>query len=217
MVLGQVAVAKDIGLTNLPLQMRLGVLYASRIRDAYSLGMSTSDTLLALLEQEPAYGYTLKRRYDERFSGARPLSFGQVYASLARFEQKGWAEVLQIESGEGPERKRYQVTPEGVAVVDEWVFRAQDPTEFASSTLFARLSVALMSGRPAEQVLGAQRELHLARMRELTAARRVADAAGVLRLTYELAHLDADLRWIEDAGGRLDALRTALTDKGATG
>lgn len=176
--------------------------------------MSTSDTLLALLEQEPAYGYTLKRRYDERFAGARPLSFGQVYASLARFEQKGWAEVVQIESGDGPDRKRYRLTPEGVAVVDEWIFRAQEPTEFATSTLFARVSVALMSGRPAEQVLAAQRELHLKRMRELTAARRTSDAADLMRLTYELAHLDADLRWIEEAGTRLDSLRAALAEKG---
>ena len=181
-------------------------------------GMSASDTLLALLELEPAYGYTLKRRYDERFAGSRPLAFGQVYASLARFERQGWAEVLEVETGTGPDRKRYRVTTEGVAIVDEWVFKAQDPNEFATSTLFARVSVALMSGRPAEKVLATQRDLHLARMRELTAQRRAADAAEVLRLTYELAHLDADLRWIEEAGARLGPLREALTGRdGGTG
>jgi DNA-binding PadR family transcriptional regulator len=176
--------------------------------------MSASDTLLALLEREPAYGYTLKRRYDERFAGSRPLSFGQVYACLARFERQGWAEVMEVETGEGPERKRYRVTPEGVAVVDDWVFKAQEPSEFATSTLFARVSVALMSGRPAEQVLAAQRDVHLARMRELTAQRRSADAAELMRLTYELAHLDADLRWIAEAGARLGPLREVLTGTG---
>jgi DNA-binding PadR family transcriptional regulator len=172
--------------------------------------MSPAQTLLALLEREPAHGYTLKRRYDERFARTRPLAFGQVYASLARFEKQGWAEVLDVESGEGPERKRYRITSEGVTVVDHWVYEPQQPAEFASSTLFARVSVALMSGRSAEEVLAKQRSMHLARMRELTAARKDADPAELLAVTYELAHLDADLRWIEDAGLRLAAARHAL-------
>jgi hypothetical protein len=50
--------------------------------------MGASETLL---EPEPAHGYTIKRRYDERFARARPLAFGQVYASLAGFEKRGWA------------------------------------------------------------------------------------------------------------------------------
>ena len=172
--------------------------------------MSTANTLLALLEHEPAHGYTLKRTYDERFARTRPLAFGQVYASLARFERHGWARVVDVESGEGPERKRYQITEEGVSVVDSWVYEPQEPDEFASSTLFARVSVALMSGRPAAAVLARQREVHLARMRQLTAARKAADPAELLAITYELAHLDADLRWIEDAGARLDEVRETL-------
>ena len=172
--------------------------------------MSTSQTLLALLEREPAYGYTLKQRFDERFARTRPLAFGQVYSSLARFERQGWAEIVGVEAGDGPERKRYRITPEGVSMVDEFVLHPQQPEEFTSSTLFARVSLALMSGRDAPEVLRSQRETHLARMRELTAARRTADNADVLAITYELAHLDADLRWIEDAGQRLSQMKEAL-------
>lgn len=172
--------------------------------------MATSQTLLALLEQEPAHGYTLKRRYDARFAGARPLAFGQVYASLARFAKQGWAIALEVEAGEGPERKRYRITPEGVSIVDRWVFEPQEPTEFAASTLFARVSVALMSGRSARDVLDAQRARHLTRMRALTKDRQRADPATVLAITYELAHLDADLRWIEEAGARLAEAKDAL-------
>jgi DNA-binding PadR family transcriptional regulator len=173
--------------------------------------MSTAQTLLALLEREPAHGYTLKRRYDERFARTRPLAFGQVYSSLARFERNGWAEVVEVEAGEGPERKRYGITKQGVTVVDAFVFEPQEPHEFSSSTLFARVSVALMSGRRATDVLTRQRETHLERMRELTEARRTADPADLLAITYELTHLDADLRWIEDAGKRLEAAREVLT------
>lgn len=167
--------------------------------------MSTSQTLLALLERAPAHGYTLKHDYDERFARTRPLAFGQVYAALARFERQGWAEVVEVESGHGPERKRYRITADGVGVVDSWVYAAQQPAEFSSSNLFARVTIALMSGRSAAEVLDNQRSLHLSRMRELTAARPEADAVDTLAITYELAHLDADLRWIEEAGARLDA------------
>lgn len=165
---------------------------------------------MALLERQPAHGYTLKRQYDERFARVRSLAFGQVYASLARFERQGWAQVLDVESGGGPERKRYQITPDGVTIVDEWVLAPQQPSEFISSVLLARVTVALMSNRPAPEVLARQRATHLRRMRELTAARRRADPAEVLAITYELRHLDADLRWIEEAGSRLDAARAAL-------
>jgi hypothetical protein len=97
-----------------------------------------------------------------------------------------------------------------VSVVDEWVREPQAPGVFSTSTLFARVSVALLSGRDALAVLESQRDSHLARMRELTTLRGDADAARGLALTYELAHLDADLRWIEESGQRLDAARDVL-------
>ena len=172
--------------------------------------MSTSTMLLSLLEQAPAHGYTLKQEYDVHFGQRRSLAFGQVYQSLARFERDGLAEVIDVEAGAGPERKRYRITPEGVAVVARWVFTPTAPDVFAASTLFARVSVALMSERSAESVLEEQRSVHLERMRELQKRRRGAGSAEVLAVTYELAHLDADLRWIEESGQRLDILRTGL-------
>ena len=168
--------------------------------------MSAALPLLALLEQEPAHGYTLKQRYDDRFARSRPLAFGQVYAALSRFERKGWAEVSEVEVVDGPERKRYRITADGVDTVTAWVYAPQQPTEFAMSNLYTRVSVALTSGRAAAEVLDRQREQHLTRMRELTTQRKDADVAEQLAITYELAHLDADLRWIAEAGSRLEEL-----------
>jgi len=173
--------------------------------------MATSETLLALLEAEPSHGYTLKHRYDQQFAQAKPLAFAQVYASLSRFERQGLAKSLDVESGSGPERKRYQITAEGVTRIDAWVARAEPPTSYSSSVLFAKVSVALMSGRPAGSVLDQQREAHMSRMRALTWERKEAAPAQLLAITFELNHLDADLRWIEEAGRRLDDLHTDLT------
>ena len=173
--------------------------------------MTVARTLLALLENEPAHGYTLKHRYDDRFSRVKPLAFGQVYASLSRFERDGLATVSGTEGGEGPDRIRYAITSDGVTAVESWMYTPDPPTSYASSTLLTKVTLALMSGRDAEGVLDAQRGTHLERMRELTAARRNAPATQMLALTYELAHLDADLRWIEEADARIDDLRDELT------
>ena len=113
-------------------------------------------------------------------------------------------------AGAAPERKRYRITADGGAVVERWVYTPTSPDVFATSSLFARVSVALMSGRSAESVLDEQRAVHLERMRELQKRRREAGEAEVLAVTYELAHLDADLRWIEESGQRLDVLRAEL-------
>ncbi|MBB5789808.1 PadR family transcriptional regulator [Jiangella mangrovi] len=177
--------------------------------------MSTSTTLLALLEPAPAYGYTLKQNYDRWFARRRPLAFGQVYATLARLTRDGLADQVEVEAGHGPDRRLYRITARGAGVVDAWVTEPQPP-EIAAGTLHARVTVALLSGRDPAEVLARQRESHLTRMRALQALRREATGPDLLAVTYELAHLDADLRWIEESGTRLGAIRHQLeADKGA--
>jgi DNA-binding PadR family transcriptional regulator len=177
--------------------------------------MSVSRTLLALLESEPAHGYTLKHRYDKRFGRVKPLGFGQVYASLSRFERDGLATVEGTEEGGGPARILYAITTDGVTALESWLYTPEPPTTYATSALLTKVTLALMSGRDAAAVLDAQRVLHLGRMRKLTKAQRRAAGSEVLALTFELAHLDADLRWIEEAGGRLDVLRRDLLEESA--
>ncbi len=173
--------------------------------------MSVSHVFLGLLEPGPTHGYTLKQEYDGRFGRSRPLKFGQVYATLQRLQRDGLAAVVGTEAGAGPDRKVYAITPDGVGGLEEWLAAPDPATGHGQSVLFSKVTLALLSERPAQQILDAQRRVHLARMRELTAERRAADLIGRLAADYEIAHLDADLRWIDDAGARLDAWRTQLT------
>jgi DNA-binding PadR family transcriptional regulator len=114
--------------------------------------------------------------------------------------------VLGIEPGAGPERKRYALTPEGVTVLDEWLMEPERPEPHLQSILFAKVVLALLSGRPADRFLVAQRAAHLARMRELTAQRRSDGLRQALLADYALFHLEADLRWIDVTESRLDQL-----------
>lgn len=172
--------------------------------------MSTAEALLALLEPGPAHGYTLKQQYDRWFAQRRPLAFGQVYATLGRLEKRGLVVQAEIEAGRGPERRLYEITPDGVTAVEQWVFTPQAPDLHAVSSLHSRLTIALLSGRDAAEVLAGQREAYLGRMRELQLMRRQAAGPDLLAVTYELAHLDADLRWIAESGARLEQLKGEL-------
>lgn len=167
--------------------------------------------LLALLDTGPSHGFALKRRYDEFLGGDRDLRFGQVYATLARLERDGLADGIGLEPGEGADRKVYAITSQGVAELDRWLAA---PTLSAGrpSELFTRVVLALVAGRPAESILDAQRSVFLARMRELTAARRSGDVIDAVTADFEMVHLDADLRWIELAGSRLADLRQGIAD-----
>lgn len=159
--------------------------------------------LLGLLEAEPRHGYELKRRFDDAFPASRSFPFGQVYATLSRLRRDGLVDVAAIESGAGPDRKLYVITAAGVAELERWLAEPSEPATAARNELFVKVVVALLSGRDPNAVLDTQRAAHLARMREVTERRRTADLVGAMACDHELAHLEADIAWIERAGARL--------------
>lgn len=172
--------------------------------------MSVPLTLLGLLEREPSHGYDLKRDYDTFFGRGKPLSFGQVYATLGRLARDGKVVVGDAEPGEGPERKRYIITERGAIEFETWLTDPVEPEPHLQTVLFAKVVLALMLDRPAGQYLDTQRAAHLRRMRELTEIKRSGSLVDALLADHGLFHLEADLRWIELTAARLGALAKAV-------
>ena len=170
------------------------------------LRVSVPLTLLGLLERDPSHGYDLKRDYDTFFGRGKPLPFGQVYSTLARLARDGKVVMGDVLPGEGPERKRYVITDLGATEVDAWLTEPVEPEPHFQTVLFAKVVLALMLGRPAEQYLDTQRSAHLRRMRELNELKRGDNLVDLLLADHGLFHLEADLRWIELTVARLDAL-----------
>jgi DNA-binding PadR family transcriptional regulator len=144
--------------------------------------MSIGHVLLGVLAAGPAHGYELKREHDVRFPSAKPLAFGQVYATLARLERDGLVEVTESSQDAEPE-------PAGPYPADELV----------------RKSVtALRMGADAAAYLQRQRQAHLQRMRQLLALQHQTDDTGArIAVDHVVSHLDADLRWLEAAAERV--------------
>ena len=172
--------------------------------------MSVPLTLLGLLEHEPRHGYDLKRDYDAFFGRGKPLPFGQLYATLGRLARDGKVVVGETEAGAGPDRKRYVITEEGATEFDAWVREPVEAEPHQQTVLFAKVVLALMLDRDAEGYLDAQRAAHMQRMRELTEVKRTGSLVDALLADHGLYHLEADLRWIEMTGARLDALRKTV-------
>lgn len=172
---------------------------------------------LGLLAGGPRHGYDLKRLYDAQFPGARPLAYGQVYATLQRLQKEGHVEVDGTVQGSGPERTVYRITDPGREVLAAWLDEPEPPSAYAGSELVRKTLMALHLGADAARFLARQRQVHLARMRELLREQAAAEAAagpseGVvpgLGADYAVAHLDADLRWLETTTERVARARTA--------
>ena len=163
-----------------------------------------------MLEEQPKHGYELRRSFDERFAGGRPLRSGQVYSTLGRLERDGRVGEVGGEQGPGPERRLYAITDVGVEELERWLAAPEPPEQYLQSVVYAKVVVALSSGRSAQAVLDAQRDLHVAAMRTLTREKEHTDLAGVVRADFALLHLDADIRWIDLTLARLARLGKEL-------
>ncbi len=169
--------------------------------------MSTGHVLLGLLADGERHGYELKREHDARFPAARPLAFGQVYATLERLRKRGLVDAESGVKAAGPQRTPYTLTDAGRAELDRWLAEVEAPSPFVSNPLSVKVTLALLTADEAlaQDYLRRQRDAHLRRMREYTRLKSddATSLVEVLAADYALTHLDADLRWIDAAMDRV--------------
>jgi len=169
-------------------------------------GSITAHVVLGLLAAGSRHGYEIKRAHDERLPQAKPLAFGQVYATLARLARDGLVTQAGEVQAAGPVATAYELTDDGRAALERWLADVEPPGPQASA-LLAKVVVALLvaGGDRAREYLVAQRRAHAARLRELTAAKTAPGASlgDVIAADFAIAHLDADLRWLQTSLDRV--------------
>ncbi|WP_147916387.1 PadR family transcriptional regulator [Ruania zhangjianzhongii] len=83
--------------------------------------------VLAILSDQPAYGYEITARLREM--GFSDTAEGTVYALLVRIEKRGLVDVQKVPSTQGPPRKVYSLNAVGQDYLDEfwrtWSFLAE--------------------------------------------------------------------------------------------
>jgi len=178
--------------------------------------MSVPHALLGLLEREPHHGYDLKRLFDSYFAPDRPLAYAQVYSTLGRLEQKGQVRLEAVERAEGPDRRRFAITDDGRTELGRWLLEPLPPEPHLQAALYAKVVLAILSGRPVEPLVDTERHAHLERMRELTVIRRDGSLQIALLADYCLFHLEADLRWLDVTAARIGDLRRQILEVSET-
>lgn len=172
--------------------------------------MSVKQALLALLEQEPMYGYQLRAEFETRTGSTWPLNVGQVYTTLARLERDGLVE------GAGTDEQghvNYRVTDAGRAEVAAWFTTPVGRTQPPRDELAIKLALAVtVPGVDVGAVIQRQRGATMAALQDYTRLKRAgqsaasgqrADLAWSLVLDSLVFSTEAELRWLDHCEARV--------------
>ncbi|MBI9046973.1 MAG: PadR family transcriptional regulator [Anaerolineaceae bacterium] len=83
--------------------------------------MSLEHAILGFLNYRPYTGYDLKKIFDTSVRHFWPADQSQIYRTLNRITDRGWAEAHRIEQEKRPDRKEYQITELGKEEFQTWL------------------------------------------------------------------------------------------------
>ena len=152
--------------------------------------MSIRQSLLAILELGPCYGYQLRLEFERRTAPSSPLNVGQVYATLDRLERDG---LVSKHAPDAAGHVYYAITDAGRADTAAWL--AEPVPAPARDDLAAKLALALtLPGADPVALIAAQRALATQSLAQAkphgSLADRVIAEALALRAEAELEWLD---------------------------
>ena len=77
-------------------------------------------SLLMALRDKPSYGYELIQRIVE-FGFMREAPPGMIYRHLRQMDEEELVKSQWDSEGDGPAKRVYAITPEGLEVLDAWI------------------------------------------------------------------------------------------------
>ena len=170
--------------------------------------MSVRQSLLAILDQGPCYGYQLRAEFDRRTGSTWPLNVGQIYNTLERLERDGFAAKGDVDE-QG--HVYWEITDQGRAEVRAWLDSPVERTQGTRDELAIKLAVAAtLPGVDVADVIHRQRRVSLAQLQELNRATYAgADPDGPEQLAWSLVvdsmifDAEAEVRWLDHTEQRL--------------
>lgn len=84
-------------------------------------GALVEPAALAALLAAGGYGYDMRRTILEMSGGEVDVDSGGLYRSLRRLEDEGAVVSRWVEDCSGPRRREYELTPDGVALAEQWL------------------------------------------------------------------------------------------------
>ena len=166
--------------------------------------MSVRHALLAQLSEGPKYGLQLREEFEERTGEVWPLNVGQVYTTLQRLERDGL--VVSDDDQDGPQ-KGFRITAAGLEELTEWLRTPSDMSSPPRDELVMKVLVALrVPGTDVREVIQVHRKYLVELMQRWTRIKEIeaeSDMSLALVVDAELFRLDAVVRWLDAADGRI--------------
>jgi DNA-binding PadR family transcriptional regulator len=161
--------------------------------------------LLALLSGEPKYGLQLREEFEAHTGEVWPLNVGQVYTTLQRLERDGLVES-DGDDDDGPQ-KGFRITSGGATELAAWLRTPPDLASPPRDELVMKVLVALrVPGTDVHEVIQVHRRYLVELMQQWTRIKEAeaeSDLGLALVVDAELFRLDAVIRWLDAADGRL--------------
>src|ERR1035438_1284364 len=178
--------------------------------------MSIRHSLLALLSEGPKYGFQLRQEFETSTGEVWPLNVGQVYTTLQRLERDGLAESDDIEEDE--RQRNYRITEKGGEELAHWLRTPPDLSEPPRDELVIKVLVASrLPEVDVFDVIQIHRRYIVQLMQQWTRLKEDEahfDLAFALPVDAELFRLDAVVRWLDAADGRLRRASNESTTDG---
>ena len=168
--------------------------------------MSVRHALLALLSEGPKYGLRLREEFEAGTGEVWPLNIGQVYTTLQRLERDGLVESDDDDERDSPQ-KRFRITADGSRELADWLRTPPDMSSPPRDELVIKVLVALLvPGTDVHEVIQVHRRYVVELMQQWTRIKEAdagRDLALGLAVDAELFRLDAVVRWLDAADGRI--------------
>lgn len=170
--------------------------------------MSVRQSLLAILDQGPCYGYQLRAEFDRRTGSTWPLNVGQIYNTLERLERDG---LVQKGDTDDQGHVYYEITDAGHTEVRDWLISPVQRSSGTRDELAIKLAVAAtLPGVNVSAVIHSQRKASLTQLQELNRAKYAGpDPDGPEELAWSLVvdsmifAAEAEVRWLDHTEQRL--------------
>ena len=176
--------------------------------------MSVRQSLLAILNQGPCYGYQLRAEFDRRTGSTWPLNVGQIYNTLDRLERDGLVQKADIDA----DGQNYvEITEAGRGEVADWLGSPVVRTMATRDELAIKLAIAVtLPGVDIAQVIQVQRSATMRTLQELTRTKNATanpesseQLAWMLVIDSLIFAAEAEARWLDHSESTLARARAA--------
>lgn len=179
--------------------------------------MSVRYGLLALLDEAPSHGYSLKTAFEQRTGGSWALNIGQVYTTIQRLERDGLVESIGAAEDD---RREYRITLAGREQLTSWFDTPVVPEAPARDELTIKVLLAVAAGDvDVTALLQRQRRASIEQLQAYTRRKAKADperdVAFLILLDALIFRTEAEIRWLDACDARIRSL-TASSTKEAT-